>query len=105
VGRILLIGECMVEFSPKADGDYKRGFAGDTFNTAWYLRQHSCLSLALPYFVDMAMCNVRSGLKCLLGAYHLLCNSVWRSRIIIFGWQRTSDRYAYMEGKLMSCSV
>jgi 2-dehydro-3-deoxygluconokinase len=39
VGRILLIGECMVEFSTKADGDYKRGFAGDTLNTAWYLRQ------------------------------------------------------------------
>jgi 2-dehydro-3-deoxygluconokinase len=29
----------MVEFSPKADGSYSQGFAGDTFNTAWYLRQ------------------------------------------------------------------
>jgi 2-dehydro-3-deoxygluconokinase len=32
------IGECMVELSPASDGLYRRGFAGDTFNTAWTLR-------------------------------------------------------------------
>lgn len=37
--RVVIIGECMVEFSPLGDKTYKRGFAGDTFNTAWYLRQ------------------------------------------------------------------
>lgn len=38
--RILSIGECMAELAP-ADtaGDFKLGFAGDTFNTAWYLAQ------------------------------------------------------------------
>lgn len=35
---ILCIGECMIELAP-AEGDlYRRGFAGDTFNTAWYLQ-------------------------------------------------------------------
>jgi 2-dehydro-3-deoxygluconokinase len=53
VGRILLIGECMVEFSPKADGDYKRGFAGDTFNTAWYLRQLLPSDWAIQYFTNI----------------------------------------------------
>ncbi|MBE3636787.1 sugar kinase [Mangrovicoccus algicola] len=38
--RILAIGECMIEFSPAGEAEaYRRGFAGDTFNTAWYIRQ------------------------------------------------------------------
>ncbi len=38
--RILAIGECMVEMAPTdVAGTYKMGFAGDTMNTAWYLRR------------------------------------------------------------------
>lgn len=37
--RFLAIGECMVEMSQEADGRYRLGFAGDTFNTAWYMRR------------------------------------------------------------------
>ncbi|MBT9369563.1 sugar kinase [Rhizobium sp. CSW-27] len=36
--RILSIGECMVELSQAGQGLLRKGFAGDTFNTAWYLR-------------------------------------------------------------------
>lgn len=36
--RILAIGECMAEMAPAdAPSTYQMGFAGDTFNTAWYL--------------------------------------------------------------------
>ena len=36
--KILSIGECMVELAPQGEaGVYVQGFAGDTFNTAWYL--------------------------------------------------------------------
>ena len=36
--RLLAIGECMAELAPaEAPGTYRMGFAGDTFNTAWYL--------------------------------------------------------------------
>ena len=36
--RVLAIGECMAELAPTdTDGDLRLGFAGDTFNTAWYL--------------------------------------------------------------------
>ena len=36
--RVLAIGECMAELAPMdTDGDLRLGFAGDTFNTAWYL--------------------------------------------------------------------
>ena len=35
----LSIGECMVEMADAGGGLYRRGFAGDTFNTAWYARR------------------------------------------------------------------
>lgn len=35
----LALGECMVEIAPAGDGLFRRGFAGDTFNTAWYARK------------------------------------------------------------------
>jgi 2-dehydro-3-deoxygluconokinase len=53
VGRILLIGECMIEFSPKGGGDFKLGFAGDTFNTAWYLRQLLGADWTVQYFTNI----------------------------------------------------
>ncbi len=38
--RFLAIGECMAEFAPSDRvGEFRLGFAGDTFNTAWYLAQ------------------------------------------------------------------
>jgi 2-dehydro-3-deoxygluconokinase len=38
--RVVSIGECMVEMGPAAEpGLFRMGFAGDTFNTAWYLRR------------------------------------------------------------------
>jgi 2-dehydro-3-deoxygluconokinase len=37
--RVVSIGECMVELSAAPGGLLRMGFAGDTFNTAWYLRR------------------------------------------------------------------
>ncbi|MGH1575796.1 sugar kinase [Planktotalea sp.] len=38
--RVLAIGECMAELAPLDNpAEFKVGYAGDTFNTAWYLRQ------------------------------------------------------------------
>lgn len=37
--RLMCIGECMVEMAPVGNGTLSMGFAGDTFNTAWYLRR------------------------------------------------------------------
>jgi hypothetical protein len=35
--KVASIGECMVEFSQAEDGLFRRGFGGDTLNTALYL--------------------------------------------------------------------
>jgi 2-dehydro-3-deoxygluconokinase len=37
--RIVCVGECMVELRPAADARFERGFAGDTYNTAVYLKR------------------------------------------------------------------
>ena len=48
--RIVAIGECMVEMAPAgADGTYRMGFAGDTMNTAWYLRHLLGANHAVDY--------------------------------------------------------
>ncbi|MEO2038738.1 MAG: PfkB family carbohydrate kinase, partial [Martelella sp.] len=48
--NILSIGECMVEMAPRADGAYMRGFAGDTFNAAWYLAKLLPEDATVDYF-------------------------------------------------------
>lgn len=35
--KALAVGEAMVELAPVGGGHYRRGFAGDTFNTAWHM--------------------------------------------------------------------
>lgn len=37
--RAVAIGEAMIEMAPASGGLFRRGFAGDTFNTAWHMRQ------------------------------------------------------------------
>lgn len=36
--RFVSIGECMIEMSGGAERQYRLGYAGDTLNTAWYMR-------------------------------------------------------------------
>ncbi|MBO0344161.1 sugar kinase [Roseibium sp. CAU 1637] len=49
--RLLAIGECMVELSPRGEDNCAIGFAGDTLNTAWYARQVSSPeTLSVAYF-------------------------------------------------------
>jgi 2-dehydro-3-deoxygluconokinase len=48
--RIVSLGECMVELSPAGLPDqFRRAFAGDTFNTAWYLRKSLPPDWAVDY--------------------------------------------------------
>ena len=50
MGSFLALGECMVEIAP-ADGSLcRQGFAGDTFNAAWYARR----ALPAGWTVDFA---------------------------------------------------
>ncbi len=50
---LLSIGECMVEMAPTPDGTYKMGFAGDTFNTAWYAQKMFPADWDVSYFTAL----------------------------------------------------
>ncbi|MDO1582264.1 sugar kinase [Rhizobium oryzicola] len=53
VKRVVSIGECMVELSQAGQGLLRKGFAGDTFNTAWYLRAALPEDWAVDYFTAL----------------------------------------------------
>ena len=37
--RFVAIGEAMLEMAPVGDGQFRMGYAGDTFNTLWHAAQ------------------------------------------------------------------
>jgi len=43
----------MLEFAMQPDGNFKLGFAGDTFNTAWYLRARLAADWQVDYFTSL----------------------------------------------------
>ncbi|MDM7933582.1 sugar kinase [Tabrizicola sp.] len=47
--RVIAIGECMVELAPVGDGLFTMGYAGDTFNAAWYLRRLLPVTASVSY--------------------------------------------------------
>ena len=49
-GRVLSIGECMIELSQAEAGLLRQGFAGDSFNTAYYLRAFLPPAQPVDYF-------------------------------------------------------
>ncbi|WP_337269018.1 sugar kinase [Oryzifoliimicrobium ureilyticus] len=52
-GRFLSIGECMVELSQAGDSLLRKGFAGDTLNTAWYARACLTKDWRVDYFTAL----------------------------------------------------
>lgn len=49
-GRVLAIGECMVELRQAEGGLLRQGFAGDSFNTAYYVRAFLPEARPVDYF-------------------------------------------------------
>ncbi|MEO1536956.1 MAG: sugar kinase [Pseudomonadota bacterium] len=47
--RLLSIGECMIELAPTEEETFSMGFAGDTFNTAWYARRLASADTQVAY--------------------------------------------------------
>ncbi|GGA83789.1 2-dehydro-3-deoxygluconokinase [Brucella endophytica] len=49
MGGFASIGECMIELSGAAGDMWRMGFAGDTFNTTWYVRALSASDYPVDY--------------------------------------------------------
>ena len=64
---LLSIGECMVELAPETDGRYALGFAGDTFNTAWYARRLAGERLDVAYMTAVGDDPVSDRMVAMIG--------------------------------------
>ncbi|XDA97624.1 sugar kinase [Sulfitobacter sp. LCG007] len=54
--RIVAAGECMIEMAPSGQpGQFTMNFAGDTFNTAWYLRKLLPEGFEVDYLSEIGM--------------------------------------------------
>lgn len=51
--NLLSIGECMVELASLGDDLMRKGFAGDTFNTAWYAHAFLPAEWTVDYFTAL----------------------------------------------------
>ncbi|WP_127752016.1 sugar kinase [Devosia sp. 1566] len=51
--RFVSIGECMIEMSGGEDRQYRLGYAGDTLNTAWYMRALLEPDWSVDYFTAL----------------------------------------------------
>ena len=51
--QFLAIGECMIEMAPQPGGGFRMGFAGDTFNTAWYARRIAGHDIDVAYMTAL----------------------------------------------------
>lgn len=61
--RFLAIGECMAEMAPAStDGEFRLGFAGDTFNTAWYLAR-LCPQFKVAYFTAIGTDEISQNMR------------------------------------------
>lgn len=49
MGGFASIGECMIELSGSGDDQWRMGYAGDTLNTAWYMRALTEPSYPIDY--------------------------------------------------------
>ncbi|MCV3764932.1 sugar kinase [Rhizobium sp. TRM95796] len=53
MARLLCIGECMIELASLGGDTFRKGFAGDTFNTAWYARAFMPEKWSVAYFTAL----------------------------------------------------
>lgn len=64
--RLVSIGECMIEMSGGEDRLYRLGFAGDTLNTAWYMRALLGQDWSVDYFTALGADKYSSEIKTFL---------------------------------------
>lgn len=77
-GRFLSIGESMVELSQAGDGLLRKGFAGDTLNTAWYARACLPADWSVDYFTALGDDPLSQDMLSFIGAAGIETNNISR---------------------------
>ena len=66
MNRFVSIGECMIEMSGGEDRQYRLGYAGDTLNTAWYMRALLGPDWSVDYFTGLGEDRYSSDIRAFL---------------------------------------
>jgi 2-dehydro-3-deoxygluconokinase len=66
--RFVSIGECMIEMAGGEDRQYRLGYAGDTLNTAWYMRALLGADWSVDYFTALGEDRYSSDIRAFLAA-------------------------------------
>ena len=66
--RFVSIGECMIEMAGGEDRQYRLGYAGDTLNTAWYMRALLGADWSVDYFTALGEDRYSSDIRAFLEA-------------------------------------
>lgn len=67
--RFVSIGECMIEMSGGEDRQYRLGYAGDTLNTAWYMRALLGEDWDVDYFTALGADRYSTDIRAFLEAH------------------------------------
>lgn len=68
-GRLLSIGECMVELMQAEGGLMRKSFAGDTFNTAYYARQYLPADWHVDYFSAIGVDRISEEMRAFIAGH------------------------------------
>ncbi|MEQ9637225.1 MAG: sugar kinase, partial [Devosia marina] len=74
--RIVSIGECMIEMSGGEDRTYRLGYAGDTLNTAWYLRALLGKDWSVDYVTGLGEDRYSSDIRAFLDGNNIGTNHI-----------------------------
>lgn len=66
--RFVSIGECMIEMAGGEDRQYRLGYAGDTLNTAWYMRALLGADWSVDYFTALGEDRYSGDIRAFLDA-------------------------------------
>ena len=69
--RFVSIGECMIEMSGGEDRQYRLGYAGDTLNTAWYMRALLGKDWSVDYFTGLGEDKYSADIRAFLDAHQI----------------------------------
>ncbi|MBB5515360.1 2-dehydro-3-deoxygluconokinase [Rubricella aquisinus] len=66
--KTVAMGEAMIEMAETGSGTYRKGFAGDTFNTAWHMAQIPGLNLPVRFVTKVGTDSLSAEFIAGLGA-------------------------------------
>ena len=69
--RFVSIGECMIEMSGGEDRQYRLGYAGDSLNTAWYMRALLGAEWSVDYFTGLGEDRYSADIRAFLDANNI----------------------------------